>query len=84
MITEVVVKPFDHMLVLSKAFIAENKAIKNQDNLVVFDAEPTAENLLVYIQQALQLKMPDNIRLNQLTLYETSDSYATCTNDDGA
>ncbi len=83
-ITAEVVKPFDHMLVLSKAFIEENEAIKNQDNLFVFDAEPTAENLLVYIQQALQLKMPDKIKLNQLKLYETSDSYAVWTNDDVA
>ena len=84
MIEAVVVKPFDHMLVLSKAFIVANDAIKNQDNLFVFDTEPTAENLLVYIQQALQLKMPDNIKLNQLKLYETSNSYAMWTNDDVA
>jgi 6-pyruvoyl-tetrahydropterin synthase len=44
------------------------------------DAEPTAENILIYIQQILSAKLPPAVRLTELKLYETKNSYAKWVN----
>lgn len=71
-----IVEKFDHKLILSKAFIKENPSFESQDNLLVWEAEPTAENILLYVVQVMKKELPDSIRLAQLKLYETKDSYA--------
>jgi 6-pyruvoyltetrahydropterin/6-carboxytetrahydropterin synthase len=48
-----------------------------QENLVAWEAEPTAENLLLFIKRAIQDELPDDIKLTELRLYETKNSYAT-------
>jgi 6-pyruvoyltetrahydropterin/6-carboxytetrahydropterin synthase len=75
-----IVQQFDHKLVLSRNYLAKNQDICSQENLVVWDAEPTAENMLIYIQKTLREKLPPAIRLVELKLYETKDSYATWVN----
>ena len=47
-----------------------------QENLTVFDAEPTAENLLLHFRQILLAALPDGIGLHAVKLYETKSSYA--------
>jgi 6-pyruvoyltetrahydropterin/6-carboxytetrahydropterin synthase len=49
--------------------------------LVKWDAEPTAENMLIFIKQMLSKSLPDNIKLVYLKLFETKDSYAEWIND---
>lgn len=71
-----IVEKFDHKLILSAAFVKENPSLASQDNLMIWEAEPTAENILLYIVQVMQKELPDSIRLAQLKLYETKDSYA--------
>lgn len=75
-----VVWKFDHALLLSEKFLAEHPSFPKQDNLVIFKAEPTVENLLVYIKQALESRLPEGVKLVHLKLYETSNSYAEWTN----
>jgi 6-pyruvoyltetrahydropterin/6-carboxytetrahydropterin synthase len=73
---EIVIKIFDHKLILSKNYLnAMPGMLKNQE-LVIFEAEPTAENLLIYIQQEITKKIPANLSLISLRLWETRDSYA--------
>lgn len=76
LVNEHVIKLFDHKLVLSKTFLAKNPGLEVQENLVSWEAEPSAENLLVYIRHALENYLPENISLARLKLYETQDSYA--------
>lgn len=71
-----VIEKLDHRLVLSNAFLQVHPAISVQENLCVFDAEPTAENLLIFIAQELEKEFREKITLDKLTLYETRDSYA--------
>lgn len=71
-----VVEKFDHKVILSKDFLSENPSFLSQENLVIFEAEPTAENLLIYILSNIQKDLPSNIQLVKLKLYETNDSYA--------
>jgi len=79
-VNDAVINEFDHKLVLSDAYLAKNPAIELQENLVKWKVEPTAENLLIYIAQMLGEQFPCNIKLVNLKLFETKDSYAEWTN----
>jgi 6-pyruvoyltetrahydropterin/6-carboxytetrahydropterin synthase len=71
-----VVELLDHKLVLSKNYITKHTDIKVQENLVTWDAEPTAENLLLFMKRTLQQQLPADIELLEMKLYETQNSYA--------
>lgn len=77
-----VIEYFDHKMVLSRNFLMENPSFSSQKNLVAWEVEPTAENILLYIKQALNEKMRGELKLVQLKLYETKDSYAEWILDD--
>ncbi len=66
----------DHKLLLSKQFIVENKYTSTQENIIVWEVEPTAENLLLYIKNILTASLSTHVQLVYLKLYETKDSYA--------
>ena len=70
-----IIQVFDHKLILSKAFLDVNPGIQFQENLIAWEVEPTAENILIYIQDILVKKLPVTIKLSKLKLYETKDSY---------
>lgn len=72
---------FDHKMILSRDFLSENPSISLQENLLIWEVEPTAENMLIYIMQVLQKKLPCELRLDQLKLYETKESYAEWINE---
>jgi len=71
-----VINQLDHRLVLSEAYLQVHPFIKGAANIFVWKAEPTAENILVFVQQQLQPQLPVNIKLAALKLYETADSFA--------
>jgi len=71
-----VVKVLDHKLLLSKAYLTTNKQEYSPDELVVFDVEPTAENILIFARNQIFHALPDHIHLHSLKLWETRDSYA--------
>ncbi|MEK7199115.1 MAG: 6-carboxytetrahydropterin synthase [Bacteroidota bacterium] len=71
-----IIELFDHKMVLSAHFLTEHPSLSTQENLVTWEVEPTAENLLMYIQKTLSYHLPENIQLTHLKLYETKDSYA--------
>ncbi|MBK7122493.1 MAG: 6-pyruvoyl tetrahydropterin synthase family protein [Chitinophagaceae bacterium] len=79
MVREAVIEKFDHSLLLSRRFMAANPSLSSLQNLVIFDEEPTAENLLLYFKQVLQQLLNDKIKLVRLLLFETKDSYAEWT-----
>ena len=76
LVNSTVVEVLDHQLVLSKEYLLNNPHNNNQANLVIWEMEPSAENILLYIQQALKNTMPEKIETIKLLLYETADSYA--------
>jgi 6-pyruvoyltetrahydropterin/6-carboxytetrahydropterin synthase len=75
-VQQTIIDKFDHKLVLSQAFITINPAAQNNENLVEFEEEPSAENLLIYISNILRKCLPHSAHLNRLKLFETRDSYA--------
>lgn len=71
-----VIQQFDHKLILSRSFLENHPAVAKTENLVIWEAEPSAENMLIYIKKTLCNSLPAGIRLVHLKLYETKDSYA--------
>lgn len=71
-----IIKKLDHKLVLSKEYLAHTTNHFMDQEVVVFEAEPTAENILIYIRNEIQNLFPSTVRLQKLTLWETKDSYA--------
>jgi 6-pyruvoyltetrahydropterin/6-carboxytetrahydropterin synthase len=71
-----VVNAMDHKLLLSKAYLAVNETKFTSDELVVFDVEPTAENILIFARDQIRVSLPEHIQLHALKLWETRDSYA--------
>lgn len=80
LVNDTIISQLDHRLVLSKNYLKENPSIKAA-NLLVWEAEPSAENILVYIQKALAKKLQAPVKPVKLKLYETSDSYAEWVNN---
>lgn len=81
LVTTAIIHQFDHKLVLSEDFIGAHPAVIAEENLVIWKPEPTAENLLLFIQQTLSTLVPENVQLIRLKLYETKNSYAEWVND---
>jgi len=76
LVQEHAIKLLDHKLILSKAYLAETKKSFTDNELVVFEVEPTAENLLIFLRGQIRPKLPKPICLSSLKLWETRDSYA--------
>jgi 6-pyruvoyltetrahydropterin/6-carboxytetrahydropterin synthase len=75
-VNESIVKKLDHKVVLSQDFLKEHEHMRSMENLEIWDVEPTAENMLLTFAKALPDLFPPNVRLEELRLYETADSYA--------
>lgn len=71
-----VVELLDHSLVLSRDYIAAHPHLQTHTNLCVWEMEPTAENILLFIRKQLQPVLPPELQLVHLKLYETRDSFA--------
>lgn len=76
-ITEVVIDKFDHSLIVPEGEKYEClKQFQQEDKLIVVPFQPTCENLTVYIAEELSKKMPLNVSLYCVRLYETPTSYS--------
>ncbi len=75
-VTTGVVEIFDHKLVLSQDFLTKFPLALSPENLFVMNTEPTVENLLIFIHRRLSATLPSAVRLSELMLYETKNSYA--------
>jgi hypothetical protein len=43
---------------------------------MLMDAEPTAENLLIFVRKKIDLLLPGDCEMRSLKLWETRDAYA--------
>lgn len=75
-VASVVIDVFDHKLVLSREYLAKFPEFNSQENIFMMEAEPTAENMLIYMRSILSKKLDPSIKLIELRLYETKNSYA--------
>ncbi len=75
-VNEWVIDALDHKLVLSNEYLAANKPMTIEKNIIAWNVEPTAENILIYTKKQLQQALPAEIKLKKLLLFETADSYS--------
>ncbi len=80
-VKEEIVNYFDHRLFVSAAYLASHPSIADLENLEVWDYEPSAENILLFILEKLNRAFPEQIYIHNMRLYETSTSYAEWTQD---
>lgn len=76
-VNEEIVDVFDHSVVLNEksgANIDESDPMFS--NLIRFPFQPTCENMLTHFSEIIKKRLPENIKLLKLKLYETADSYA--------
>jgi 6-pyruvoyltetrahydropterin/6-carboxytetrahydropterin synthase len=78
-IGDTLIQKYDHGLVLSKSYLKANPNFSVAENLVVWDFEPSAENILLYFKNELDAVFPGEMRLVKLKLYETNNSFAEWT-----
>ena len=71
-----VVSRFDHQLILSENYLQANPSLSSLPNLIKWEAEPSAENIILYIKNQLESHLPDTVELYALKLHETATSYA--------
>jgi 6-pyruvoyltetrahydropterin/6-carboxytetrahydropterin synthase len=76
LVTAKVLDRLDHKLIVSRAYLATKPGCFSNDELVVMEAEPTAENILLWLQREIAAVLPENVVLTHLRLYETKDSFA--------
>lgn len=73
-----IVKILDHSLIVYKN--AEGESLdsvkKMYEKVYVFDFQPTCENLVIHIANILNQKIPPELTLYSLKLFETATSYA--------
>ncbi|MFZ2906089.1 MAG: 6-carboxytetrahydropterin synthase [Cyclobacteriaceae bacterium] len=67
----------DHKLILSKKYLSEHERPFADEELLVFEVEPTAENLLLFLRNRIIPALPSGFVIHQLVLWETRDSYAS-------
>jgi 6-pyruvoyltetrahydropterin/6-carboxytetrahydropterin synthase len=73
---ERIVDAYDHALMLRQGSSAD-EALKSSDTkLLRVSYQPTCENMLVRIVEALSGALPKHIVLRSIRLYETATSYA--------
>lgn len=75
-VNDAVVDRFDHCIILSKTYLAAHPELASLENMEIWEVEPTAENILLYVKDKLVASLPQDVKLHQLKLYETADSYA--------
>lgn len=70
-----VVDLLDHKLILSNDYLENNPELKDLENLIKWDFEPSAENILLFIRATLFSHLPKEIKLRKLLLFETKSSF---------
>lgn len=74
-VTQKIVDHLDHKLILSKAYLQKHPQFNDLENLIIWDFEPSAENILLFIKNTLFYEFPEEIKLRKLLLYETKSSF---------
>lgn len=81
-VKSVVVNPFDHALILEKDSPYLSEELRQRQKLILYDVQPTAENMVIDMVKKIESKLPKEIQLKQLRLYETPTSWAEWNDSD--
>ena len=78
LVNEEVISLLDHALVLNAKTDEQLVEVlkQNYEKIVIVDFQPTTENLLNFIADKIQLRLPNDVKLSCVRLRETDTSYA--------
>lgn len=73
-----IVNRFDHSLMINKLVPDEQIELlqKTSERIILVGFQPTTENIVSYIAEILQEKLPPGVSLFSIRLYETVTSFA--------
>lgn len=73
-----IVSRFDHSLMVNKLVPEEQIELlrKTSERIILVDFQPTTENIVSYIAKILQEKLPSEVSLFSIRLFETVTSFA--------
>ena len=76
-VNEEIIEKFDHSVIVSaESDYAFDEKIPMFSNVIRFPYQPTCENMLIFFADKIQKRLPENVELAELKLYETEDSFA--------
>lgn len=77
-VKEPLVEKFDHALVLNTSHnLAQRlEGIQDYNKIIELPFQPTCENLIIHFAQEILKRLPQEVSLHALRLYETPTSYA--------
>lgn len=75
-IEENIIKDFDHAVVLDKNSVFANVLNTTNTKLIMFNSQPTCENLIMEFHNRIVKVLPEGVKLAKLKLYETKTSFA--------
>jgi len=77
-VSEEIIKPFDHAFIISKQASESLNFTKNQmfEKQIIVDYQPTCENMVIDFVQKIKKKLPAELSLHSLKLHETATSFA--------
>jgi len=84
-IDELIINPLDHAVLLnvrSEHKTLGEKLLQEGHKIVFTPYQPTCENMLLDFSKKIQAKLPENITLAKLKLYETETSYGEWIRED--
>lgn len=71
-----VINDFDHSVVLYKNSKFTNVIKETDTKMIMFDCQPTCENLIMEFHDRITKVLPEGIKLAKIKLYETETSFA--------
>lgn len=74
-VKETIIDTFDHALVLRNNAPLASEISTTYKNVVLVDFQPTCENLISYFAAVIRERLPEEVELCTLKLYETATSY---------
>ena len=74
-VNQMIIDPFDHALVLNKSDQLNQLNLQQHTKTILFDFQPTCENLCIHFAEILSHAFNANAKLVYLKLYETRSSY---------
>ena len=71
-----VINDFDHSIVLCKNSAFANVIKETDTKMIMFDCQPTCENLIMEFHDRITKVLPEGIKLAKIKLHETETSFA--------
>lgn len=75
-VNEKIVDVFDHSFVVNEKDERKFTLPGISQRTILFPTQPTAENLLIHFKDIIKECLPDGLKLVNVKLYETEDSFA--------